>query len=174
MSEASYGVGMVADVMLRAGRTCPDGAPCILGGGGGLELRGGWRWGGAWYVGGAYQVSRTDSSNLYRLPTLQQLRLELRYVFDLGYRTTPFIASGLGAVTYGDEFGAETGGGTAFAGVGVELQLSRLAALGMSMRDQPMLFAGFIDTAGHERPWGVAHYASAGLYLELRREVSGR
>jgi hypothetical protein len=171
---ASYGVALTADVMIHSGATCTATDPCILGGGGGLALRGGFRWPGPWYLGGAYQVSRTDSSNLYRLATLQQLRCEMRYMLDVGYRTVPYATWGAGAVAYGNELGVETGGGTAFAGLGVEVQLSRLAVLGVAARYQPMLFAGFTDTAGFERSWGLAHYGTLELQLEIRREVSGR
>jgi hypothetical protein len=171
---ASYGVSLGGDALIHPGEICAIGSPCILGGGGGLGLRGGYRWAGPWYLGGVYQVSRTDSSNLYRLPTLQQLRVELRYMFELGYRTVPYVSWGGGGVVYGNEFGVETGGGTVSVGGGFEVQLSRLAILGLAARYQPMLFAGFLDTAGYERPLGVAHYAGLELLLEVRREVSGR
>jgi hypothetical protein len=171
---ASYGVAFTADVLAHPGRSCPSDIPCILGGGGGLALRGGFRWPNRWYLGGAYQVSRTDSSNLYRLATLQQLRLELRYMLDMGYRTVPYVTWGAGGVAYGNELGVETGGGSIFAGFGAEVQLSRLAVLGVGARYQPMLLAGFTDSAGFERPWGAAHYVTLELQLEIRSEVSGR
>jgi len=171
---ASYGVALTADARIHPGSLCSSSAPCILGGGGGLALRGGFRWPGPWYLGGAYQISRMDSSNLYRLATLQQLRVEMRYMLDMGYRSVPYATWGGGAVAYGNELGAETGGVTAFAGLGVELQLSRLAVIGVATRYQPMLFAGFTDTAGYERALGLAHYATLEFQLEIRHEVSGR
>lgn len=171
---ASYGVGMTADVLGHPGATCSARAPCILGSGGGLALRGGFRWPGPWYLGGAYQISKTDSSNLYRLATLQQLRAEMRYMLDVGSRTVPFATWGAGAVVYGNEFGVETGGGTLFAGLGVEVQLSRLAVLGVGIRYQPIFFAAFTDTAGYDRLPGVGHFTTLELQLEIRHEVSGR
>lgn len=171
---ASYGVGLSADILVHPGETCSSVDPCILGGGGGLTLRGGYRWAGPWYLGGAYQVSRTDSSNLYRLPTLQQLRLESRYMLELGYRTVPFAAVGAGAIAYGNELRAETAGGTVFVGLGAEVQLSRLAVLGACARYQPMLFAAFVDTAGYDRPLGLAHYGTLELQLEIRTEARAR
>ncbi len=170
----SYGVALTADILARPGGTCPPNAPCILGGGGGLALRGGFRWPGPWYLGGAYQLSRTDSSNLYRLATLQQLRIELRYMLDMGYRTAPYVTWGAGGVAYGNELGIETGGGSVFGGFGAEVQLSRLAVLGVGARYVPMLLAGFTDTAGFVRPWGAAHYVTLELQLEIRSELSGR
>ncbi|MBM4357006.1 MAG: hypothetical protein FJ096_02745 [Deltaproteobacteria bacterium] len=174
LDYASYGVALSGDVLVHPGATCSTLNPCILGGGGGLALRGGYRWAGPWYLGGAYQVSRTDSSNLYRLPTLQQLRVELRYMVDFGFRTVPYATFGGGAVAYGNEFGVETGGGTLFVGAGAELQLSRLAVLGVGARYQPMLLAGFVDTASYERPAGVAHYGAIELQLEIRTEARPR
>lgn len=95
-------------------------------------------------------------------------------MLDVGYRTVPFASWGAGAVAYGNEFGAETAGATAFAGLGVEVELSRVAVLGFGARYQPTLLAGFVDTAGYDRPLGVAHYGGLELQFEIRREVFGR
>jgi hypothetical protein len=170
---ASYGVAVSADILAEPGATCRvEEDPCILGNGGGLVLRGGYRSPGPWYIGGAYQFSTMDSANLYRLAVLQQLRAEMRYMLDMGYRTSPYLAWGLGAVVYGNEWGVETGGGTAFLGLGAEIQLSRLALLGASLYYQPIVFAGFVDTADYERDAGVAHYLRIELQVEIRTELS--
>jgi hypothetical protein len=170
---ASYGVAVTADVLAAPGATCADPAvPCILGSGGGLVMRGGYRAPGPWYVGGAYQFSKTDSDNLYRLAILQQLRAEARYLLDMGYRTRPYAVFGLGGVIYGNEWGAETGGGTILAGIGFELEVSRLALVGMAVCYQPMVFAPFRDTAEFERPAGVAHYVRLEIQFEMRSELS--
>jgi hypothetical protein len=175
---ASYGVAVSADVLADAGATCrrdvPDPAPCILGSGGGLVLRGGYRSPGPWYIGGAYQFSRTDSSNLYRLAILQQLRAEMRYMLDMGYRAAPYATWGLGGVVYGNEWGVETGGGTGFVGLGFETQLSRLALVGLALYYQPVLFAGWKDTADFERDPGMAQYLRLELQLEIRSELGRR
>jgi hypothetical protein len=170
---ATYGVSLAADILADSGATCRDaGVPCILGSGGGLVLRGGYRSPGPWYIGGAYQFSTTDSSNIYLLGVLQQLRAEMRFVHDLGYRTTPYYTWGLGGVVYGNEWGVETGGGTAFGGVGLEIQISRLALLGIGVHYQPIVFAGFTDTADYERDPGMAQYVRIELQFELRSELS--
>ncbi|MEZ4446777.1 MAG: hypothetical protein R3B72_47300 [Polyangiaceae bacterium] len=173
---AEYGVAVTADLMADAGATCRQGGdkrvPCILGSGGGLVLRGGYKSPGPWYIGGAYQFSKTDSENLYRLAILQQLRAEMRYSFDLGYRVAPYVTWGLGGVVYGNEWGVETGGGTAFAGVGMEMQLSRLVQLGMAVHYQPMIFAGFVDTASIERDPGLAQFVRIEFHVEVRSELS--
>lgn len=172
----SYGLAATADIMADAGATCrqsgAEPAPCILGSGGGLVLRGGYRSPGPWYVGGAYQFSKTDSSNLYRLAILQQLRAEMRYVFDLGYQSSPYVIWGLGGVVYGNEWGVETGGGTAFGGVGVEMQLSRLVQLGLAIHYQPMIFAGFQDTANYQRDPGLAQYFRIEFQVEVKSELT--
>jgi hypothetical protein len=175
ISYASYGVAVAADILAHAGPTCRVSAdPCILGSGGGLVLRGGYRSPGPWYVGGAYQFTTTDSNNLYRLAVLQQLRAEMRYMLDMGFRTSPYATWGLGAVVYGNEWGVETGGGTIFGGIGAEIQLSRLALLGVSATYQPVLFAAWTDTANFQRPVGVAHFMHIELQVEIRSELTRR
>jgi len=184
---ASYGVAVTVDLLADAGATCPQPAneldqeatgeggrttPCILGSGGGLALRGGYRSPGPWYIGGAYQFSKTDSSNLYRLAILQQLRAEMRYMLDMGYRTSPYVTWGLGGVVYGNEWTVETGGASMFGGLGFEMQLSRLAVLGMSFQYQPMVLAGWTDTAKIARSPGLAQYLRFELQLEIRDELS--
>jgi hypothetical protein len=176
---ASYGVAVSGDVLADAGATCREipgqaAAPCILGSGGGLVLRGGYRSPGPWYIGGAYQFSKTDSSNLYRLGILQQLRGEMRYMLNMGYRTSPYATWGVGGVVYGNEWGVETGGATIFGGVGLELQLSRVIVLGAAMYYQPVVFAGWTDTANFERDPGLAQYMRIELQLELRSELTRR
>ena len=173
----SYGLAVTVDLMADAGGTCrqsggSEPVPCILGSGGGLVLRGGYRSPGPWYVGGAYQFSKTDSSNLYRLAILQQLRAEMRYVFDLGYQSSPYVIWGLGGVVYGNEWGVETGGGTAFGGVGVEMQLARLVSLGIAIHYQPMILAGFRDTANYERSPGLAQYFRIEFQVEVKSELT--
>ncbi|MCC6521147.1 MAG: hypothetical protein IT373_00665 [Polyangiaceae bacterium] len=175
---ASWGVGIVVDGLLAAGPVCRSdegqSPPCIVGSGGGLSLRGGYRSPGPWYVGGAYQFTKTDSSNLYRLGIMQQLRAEMRYMLDMGYRVAPYATWGLGGVVYGNEFGVETGGGALFGGIGAELQLTRLAMLGIVLCYQPTVFAGWTDTAGYRRDPGMSHYLRFELQFELRSELSRR
>jgi hypothetical protein len=52
------------------------------------------------------------------------------------------------------------------------MQLSRLAAIGGAAYYQPMVFAGFVDTAGFERDAGVSHFLRVELQVELRSELS--
>jgi hypothetical protein len=161
---------------LSTGGTCPEGAkvPCILGSGGGLAIRLGYRAPGPWYVGGAYEFIKMDSSNLYRLGIFQQLRAEVRYLPDIGYRAAPYVAFGLGGVAYGNEWGVETGGGLLYGGAGVEVEVSRLALIGASFVYRPVLIAPWKDTAGQERNLGVAQFFGFELLLEIRTEIGRR
>jgi hypothetical protein len=172
-----YGVALAAELNASPGASCPEGPdvkPCIVGSGGGLAIRGGWRSPGPWYFGGAYQFIKMDSGNLYRLGIFQQLRAEMRYLFDLGYRTQPYVSWGLGAVAYGSEWGVETGGGLAFLGGGVEIEVSRVAAIGFGIVYRPVLLAGWTDTAGQSRDAGIAQFVALEFLLELRTELGRR
>lgn len=170
---AEYGVAFAGQIIFEPGPICPDDAdvPCILGPGGGPVLRGGYRPSGPWYIGGAYQFAKLDSNNLYRLGILQELRTEMRYFIDVGSRFSPYAMWALGGVIYGNEFSAETGGVSTFAGAGVELEITRFAVLHLNVAYNPMLFIGFEDTAGQDRTTGVAHFVHMDLGIELRTEL---
>lgn len=173
-----YGVALAAEVKVNDGASCPDPGPgtkpCILGSGGGLTIRGGYRAPGPWYFGGAYEFVKMDSGNLYRLGIFQQLRAEMRYLPDIGYRAQPYASGGLGGVAYGNEWGVETGGAVAFAGVGVEVEVSRVALVGFGAVYRPVLIAGWTDTAGQQRPLGLAQFLGLEFLLELRTEMGRR
>jgi hypothetical protein len=169
-----YGVALAANARLASGATCPEDAeaPCILGGGGGLVVRVGWRPPGPWYVGSAYEFANMDSGNLYRLGILQQLRVEMRYMPETGLRTAPYASWGLGGFGYGNEWGVETGGAVACAGGGVEFEVTRFALVGVAASYSPMLIAGWTDTADQRRELSLAHFMRFELVFELRSELS--
>jgi hypothetical protein len=137
-----YGVACASEFVASAGSICPATAiaPCILGSGVGLTVRFGYRTRGPFYVGGAYEFSRQNPSNLLRLAILQQLRGEARYYMLEDTRFTPYLAAAAGGVLYGNEWGAYTGGITAFLGMGVELQISRTSVVGASLGYRPVVF----------------------------------
>ncbi|MEZ4224122.1 MAG: hypothetical protein R3B13_24450 [Polyangiaceae bacterium] len=175
---AQYGVAFVAETIATGGNVCPAGAatPCILGSGGGLAVRVGYRARGRWYVGGAYEASRHDSSNLLRLAILQQLRAEARYYLDQGSRVTPYGAFGVGGALYGSEWGADTGGFAASVGGGFELQLSRTTVVGAALGYRPLVFRAWTDSTGQRRAdeyfgFGMAHAAFLELILEVREPL---
>lgn len=176
MEYAQYGVAITSAFNLSAGGICGADVkpPCIIGGGGGLVIRGGYRSPGPWYFGGAYEFIKMDSSNLYRLGVFQQLRGEVRYVLDVGSRAAPYVTGGLGAVVYGNEWQVQTGGAAGFAGAGVTFEVSRLALIGLQLFYRPALIAGWTDTAGIVRPVGLAQFVGLELQLEVRSEIGRR
>lgn len=174
-----YGVSLVGELVPATGSICPSGAgaPCILGTGTGLGIRGGYRARRPWYLGGAYEITRHDSSNLLRLGTLQQLRGEARRYFELGGRLVPYAVGSGGATLYGNEFGFETGGFLASLGAGVEFQLSRSTVVGAAGGYRPLLLRSWTDTAGELRAdgpagFGLAHLVFLEIILEVRQQLS--
>lgn len=170
-----YGVGFAAETVASAGGICPEGAqaPCILGSGLGLALRAGYRTRERWYVGGAYEFSRQDSSNLLRLGILQQLRGEARYYLRDDARLTPYFALGAGGVLYGNEWGTETGGLTAYLGVGLEFEVSRTSVVGAALGYRPVALRSFRDRAQQNRAddlfgFGAAHLVALEFVFEVR------
>ena len=176
VAYAQYGAALSAGFKLTPGGSCGPlvRPPCIVGSGGGLVLRGGYRARAPFYVGGAYEVTRMTSGNLYRLGTFQQLRAEFRYVPDLGYRIRPYLAVAVGGVLYGNEWGAETGGGVASVGVGMEIEVSRLAVVGLALHYRPVVLAGWTDTAAIVRPLGVTHFLAVEVSLDARTDLGRR
>lgn len=171
-----YGVALVGETALSAGDVCPktpEATPCILGSGGGLALRVGYRARDPWYLGGAYEFSRQDSSNLLRLAILQQLRLEARYFFDRGMRTTPFVVGSVGGLLYGREWGISTAGGVLSAGAGLEYQVSATTVIGFAPMYRLLVPHGWTDSTGTRRAdaflgFGFAHFFAVELMLEVR------
>ncbi len=170
-----YGVALVAETVPSAGGVCPAEAtaPCVLGPGIGFAARIGYRTRGPWYVGGAYEFSRQDSSNLLRLAILQQARAEARLYGDRSNRLVPYAAGGAGLALYGNEWGAETVGITGLLGIGVELQVTPLAAVGATIGYRPTLFRVWTDGAGQTRAndalgFGLAHLVGVEFTLEIR------
>ncbi|HEY4158539.1 MAG TPA: hypothetical protein VGM29_10600 [Polyangiaceae bacterium] len=170
-----YGVALVVDKPLSGGDVCPVHAvtPCILGGGGGFGIQLGYRSRGPWYAGGAFEISRHDSSNLLRLAILQQLRGEARYYFEAGNRLTPYVAFGLGAAIYGNEWGASTAGPEASTALGLEFQVTQSVVLGFALGYRALFLRGWTDSTGQERAdhylgFGLAHLLGLGLTFERR------
>jgi hypothetical protein len=175
-----YGVSFTAEFVAAPGPMCDDAkrpegtiaagrAPdCILGGGGGVAFRAGVRGAGPWYFGGAYEISKQDSTKLYRLAILQQLRGEARYYVDTGREWQPFFGGGLGLAGYGDEWSVDTWGIAAHAALGAELQISRFTQLGFGLTYRAIDFQRFTDSSGIERPTGFSHLVGFDVTLEGR------
>lgn len=142
--------------------------PCILGSGGGIGLRLGTRREHIWYFGGGYQFTKHDSSNLLRLPILQQLRAEARRYFDEGTRVAPYMLGQIGAALYGGEWRVDTYGALIGVGAGVEYQFSREATIGVATAYHGMYFDGWVDRVGQPRNGGLAHFIGLEITLEAR------
>lgn len=169
-----FGVAFTGEFNLNPGAICPDSAtaPCILGSGGGLVARAGYRSHGPWYVGAAYEFDRVNTNSLMRMGVLQQLRGEMRFLFDFGQRTEPYITAGLGAAAFGNEWGVETGGVTTSFGAGFEVQLSRTTVVGAALMYRPVLLFGWTDRAGQLRDTGIAHFVGLEMVLEARQQLA--
>jgi hypothetical protein len=174
-----YGVSLHTLTLLESGEVCPERAttPCIVGSGGGLGLRLGYRSRGPFYLGAGFQLSRLNSSNLLRLAILQRLSAEARYYFDRGNRLTPYLLGSLGGAIYGNEWGANAGGLTVSLGVGLEYQISEHTVVAIAPTYQPVAFRQFSDSTGQERArgplgFGVAHWLAVQVILEARDPLS--
>jgi opacity protein-like surface antigen len=187
-----YGVAVALEKLLSGGDVCPapqvtmtptgteaakKSTPCILGSGGGLAIRMGYRSRGPWYLGGAYEFTRMDSSNLLRLGVLQQLRAEGRYYLDEGNRLTPYGMLGFGGVFYGNEWNVASGGPMMSAGLGLEFQVTQSTVIGVALGYHGFLFHHWTDSTGQVRAdkylgFGFAHTLGLELTLELRSPLA--
>jgi Outer membrane protein beta-barrel domain len=174
-----YGVSLHTLTLLSGGAVCPAGAdtPCIVGAGGGIGLRAGYRARGPFYLGAAYQLSRLNSSNLLRLGLLQRLTADGRYYFDRGNRLTPYLLGGLGGAIYGNEWAASAVGVAFSFGVGVEYQISERTVVTLAPSYQPVLFRRFRDSTGQARAegplgFGPAHWLAVQVVIEVRDPLS--
>jgi hypothetical protein len=186
-----YGVAVAFEKLASGGDVCPSATtmtpggseltkkatPCILGSGGGLAIRMGYRSRGPWYLGGAYEFTRMDSGNLLRLGILQQLRGEARYYLDAGNRLTPYGTLGFGAVFYGNEWRVSSGGPMLNIGLGLEFQITQSTVIGLGLGYRGLLFHHWTDSTGQVRAdqylgFGFAHTVGLELILELRSPLA--
>lgn len=163
-----YGVGFAAEYLADAGDTCAPAAPCILGSGGGLAARLGWRAPTHWYFGGAYEVAKLDSNKLYRLGLLHQLRGEARWYLETDRVGTPYVTGILGAVAYGSEWSPDTFGPIGGVGVGVSTEIAPRTLVGVGLSYRVAWLSAFTDTAGTSRPAGAFQLLTLDFSLEAR------
>jgi opacity protein-like surface antigen len=185
-----YGVALTGETVASAGQVCPRDpsnsmpetllrrpVPCILGNGGGLAIRVGYRSRGPWYLGGAYEFSRQDSANLLRLPILQQLRAELRVHLTRVTRLSPYLGAAAGGVVYGNEWGLDTWGGGSAMGAGLEFQVTSSIVLNMAINYRQLFLRRWRDGAGQLRAdgpldFGLAHMVALEFGFEIREPLS--
>ncbi len=167
-----YGVAFTSEIVSAAGPICDNVAvPCILGPGGGLTIRAGWRGTGAIYLGGAYELSKQDPQKLLRLAILQQARGEGRYYFISGKDIEPYLHGAAGVAGYGNEWGVDTWGPAVSLGAGVEAQITRRTVVGLAFNYRFLYFQKFQDSAGAERAPGIAQLFGLDLVLEQRDPI---
>jgi hypothetical protein len=167
-----YGVAFTTEQVLSAGPICDNTTvPCVLGAGGGIVIRGGWRSPGPLYIGGAYELTKQDPNKLYRIALLQQARAEGRYYLMTARVTEPYASVGLGVAGYGNEWAIDTWGPTGSIGAGVEYQITRRTVVGLAMNYRLLYFSRFQDTAGSDRAPGIAQLFGLDLVLEQRDAI---
>jgi hypothetical protein len=167
-----YGVAFTTEQVLAPGPICRDlSVPCILGGGGGLIIRAGWRGTGPLYLGGAYELTKQDPNKLYRIALLQQARAEARYYMMTARVTEPYASLGLGVAGYGNEWAIDTWGPAGSIGAGVEYQITRRTVVGLALNYRLLHLSRFRDTAGSDRAPGIAQLLGLDLVLEQRDAV---
>jgi hypothetical protein len=168
--SVQYGAALTAELLASSGAICPAAAsvPCVIGSGGGLGIRAGYRFHSPFYLGGAYEFSKQDAHKSITVAILQQVRAEARYYLPTRGVYMPFLTGGTGAVGYGGQWSLETIGGMAFIGVGMELQLSRTAVMAFIVSYRPILLLTWQDTARLERPTGILSMVGLELALEQR------
>jgi hypothetical protein len=165
-----YGAALAAEIVAAEGPICRDApaAPCVIGSGGGVAVRVGYRDHGPWYFGGAYEFSKQDAHKALVVPILQQLRAETRYVFSTTTFIAPFAAGALGGALYGSEWSAATFGGVASLGIGAELSLSRTSLLVFSLSYRGLVLKRWTDPAGEDRRTGLTSLVAVELGFEQR------
>ena len=163
-----YGVALSIEAVASPGPICPAVANCILGSGGGVGVRVGWRPSDFLYIGGAYEMSKQEPNQLYLLGILQQVRGEMRRYFPTGRETMPFAVVGLGMHGYGNEWGVDTWGPSATVGGGIEIELGRPLALELTLAYRPMYFQAWVDSSTLSHDAGVAHFVGLEIALEAK------
>jgi len=163
-----YGVAIVGEFVATPGAMCSNNAePCVLGSGGGITARVGFRPHGRFYFGGAYELTKQDPATLLRLAILQQLRGEARYYLPTGRDTEPYFAAGAGLAAYGNEGGFDTTGPCVFVAVGIETQISRSNVVGGALAYRMMYFTPFDLSGLARREASFAHIFGLEMTLEV-------
>ena len=164
-----YGVAFTVEGVVTPGPMCSDQAnPCILGSGGGIAVRVGFRPTERLYLGSAYELSKQEPDKLYRLGILQQARFELRRYFPTGHQTTPFVLLGLGIAGYGNEWQVDTWGPGAVLGGGLEMEVSDSLLLDVGLSYRPVYFRRFVDSSTLLHDAGVAQFIGLELAVEAQ------
>jgi hypothetical protein len=167
-----YGVALSAEIVADAGPACAGPSSfCILGSGGGVVARAGWRPSEILYVGGAYEMTKQDPHQLYRLGILQQVRAEMRRYFPTGRDASPFLLLAAGLGSYGNEWlPVDTWGPSATLGGGLEVQLGPSVFV-VSVAYRPMYLHGWADSSGLSHDAGIAHFVVLEAAVEAQENL---
>jgi hypothetical protein len=171
-----YGAGLTAEMLASAGAVCsetPD-APCVVGSGGGVAVRFGYRYHAPFHLGAVYESSKLDAHKAIVVPILQQLRAEMRYYVPVRLPHSPFLVVGGGVTGYGGAWSVETFGGVLLGGLGVEWHLSPTTLLTTSLTYRPMLLKAWVDPTGQSRPSGVVSFFGLEVSVEQLQAASSR
>jgi hypothetical protein len=165
-----YGAALSAEFLASSGAICPEGmsVPCVIGSGGGVGVRGGYRFHAPFYLGVAYEFSKHDAHKSIYLAILQQVRAETRYFLPVPGAYRPFLTTGLGAVGYGSQWGLDTVGGMALIGFGLEIEFTGSSLMSLILSYRPILLTNWRDSALLDRPTGVLSLVGLEVGFEQR------
>jgi hypothetical protein len=167
-----YGIAFTVEDVASPGPICVDpGTPCILGSGGGVAIRVGWRPTERLYLGGAYELSKQEPDKLYQLGILQQARGELREYFPTGHRTTPFALLAVGLAGYGNEWSIDTWGPSATLGAGIEVEVSGGLLLDVSACYRPIYLQHYVDSSTLSHDAGISQFVGLELAIEAQEAL---
>jgi hypothetical protein len=162
-----YGVAFTIEGVASPGPICAQSTgPCILGSGGGIAVRVGWRPTEHFYIGGAYELSKQEPDKLYRLGILQQARGEGRWFFPTGLTTTPFVLAGAGLAGYGNEWSIDTWGASLTFGAGLEIEVSGGLLLDLSLAYRPIFLQHYVDSSTLSHNAGIAQFVAFEVAIE--------
>lgn len=134
----SFLLGAVSTTAIaHADSLCPASSTvCPFGGGGGIFIAGGWRYvrEREWLVG--YDLSVRNARSLFSSATVQQLRIDHRWIVGATpvHNFEAFVGVGGGVAVFGELLGVRTFGATLGASAGGTYNLSAFVRLGALMR----------------------------------------
>jgi len=165
-----YGAALSAEFLASSGAICPEGAsvPCVIGSGGGLGVRAGYRFHAPFYVGGAYEFSKQDAHKSIDLAILQQVRAEIRYFLPVPGAYRPFLTVGAGAVGYGSKWALDTVGGMVLVGFGLEVEFTRSSLMSLILSYRPIVLTNWRGSTLLDRPTGVLSLVGLEVGFEQR------
>jgi hypothetical protein len=105
---------------------CPGESDCVLLPGGLVGVYVERRWPSGPALGLGYEVWFVDSSGVYELGIMQELRAQVRYSFLQSSIVHPFVGLGIGALIFGDTLKIATAGVALDLLIGVELELTEI------------------------------------------------